>query len=205
MKHVKNILKILPFSLIEFVVELLAYVIVPVAVTLIQVHERVESYIKGKVVIKDRLYPIFSWWDDYKYGINGDPYWSGIEHADGKQHMWLWRVLWLWRNKANTFSHTVIGIDMNYTTDLIVSGDVNTSNRPNGKPGFLYIEARQGNKTYPCYYIVYRWGKSNKCFRAYIGWKLKHYINNGTFKEAVSARQHSQFTTAINPLMTFEE
>ena len=55
----------------EIIVELLTLVMVPLGLLFTKKTD-------------DRMPRIFSWWDDYKYGVNGDPYWQGSEHSNGK-------------------------------------------------------------------------------------------------------------------------
>lgn len=204
MKHIKNILNILFTFCLEIPMEILGFILVPIILLFIP-----KSW--------DRLPKFLSWFDDYKYGINGDGEagvwgWKGPEHANGKERNYWWRLKWLYRNKINTFSHVVTGLDNSKIVMLQYTGNPYVSNQ---KPeaGFLYIEATtDSGKKYCEYYWVKQWFNSKLCIRFRFGWKMKdaleRYLEEGSmdFKKMIAEdrlRSHSQFVFVPNPLTRF--
>ena len=163
-KHVKNLIRIFIMSIITLPVELSAYIIVPIVLLFVSKDD-------------NNLPTMFSWYDDWKYGINGDPYWQGSDHAgsEEKARTYWWRVKWLTRNKATTFFHNVVGVKIDPAGYINHYGDPATEDQPLGHSGWQYIEYHKDGKMWPCYYFVYQYGNSSKCLRAYWGWKLKDY------------------------------
>lgn len=164
MKHVWNIISILGIWFITFWLDLLSFIVVPIALLFC-----------GK---NDHALPGWArWWETYDYGINGDPPWQGVEHANGREHTYWWRLRWLLRNRLGTFSYEVLGLPL-IQVEYSAAGDVMTGNIP-GHSGFLYAEAQVNAAhpdfyfAYPCYYFVRQWGSSEYCIRIYLGWKFR--------------------------------
>ncbi len=208
--HLKNAAKILSTLSIDLPATLLSYAVAPIALLFCSKED-------------DRLPKWAAWCDEKTYGINGDGEepspqnpagsgWKGAEHANGRQREYLWRVRWLRRNTANTFSVDVTGRVLNGLVEYKVWGDPQTSDSNPGHNGFLYCEAHVNNEVLPCYYWIRQWGNSGKCIRLYMGWKIK---NNW---ESVSKRigkcvgdsievvedTDAQFVFVFNPFMGFE-
>lgn len=197
MKHVKNILKVFGIFLIELPLDLSSFIVVPIVLLFCKKEDA-------------RLPKYFAWYDDYNYGINGDLPWQGPEHSNGKYREYRWRVRWLLRNRVNTFSVAILGLNSREITKLDISGDIETENKPVGHSGWQYIVATtKDNKKYFCYYVVYQYPFfKEKCFRAYIGWKLKD-IAEEYFEDNIlhnkPTRERIQFVFAVNPFMSFEQ
>lgn len=153
-------------------------------------------------------------YEDYNYGINGDPYWinpdlSDHPEDDAAARSWKWRVLWCWRN-ANSLDHWT-GLDTRTVVRVEHEGDVRTGNRP-GHSGSMTITAydRDG-RSYTCRYVVRQWGNSGRCWRYYAGYKLKDLLDfwlaNGTLDPAVmdakNLRRIAPRVWSPNPLMGF--
>lgn len=181
MKHVKNLLSIFALLCWDLPVTLLGIVIVPLA--LLFCDEDSEHL------------PIWAWfWDNDDTGINGDPGWRSPEHANGRERTFWYRFLWLaLRNPANNWSYFVMGWQTSAATRYEIFGDPFTSNRNPGHPGWLYCEAYEAGKMYPCYYVVWRWSQG-RCLRIYLGWKNKGFNTDGV---------RVQFVWIINPFMTY--
>lgn len=190
MTHLKNFARILLLTLVSTPLSLTAYIVVPVVLLLVPKEA-------------DRLPSWLRWYDDHKYGINGDEYWQGPEHANGHEREYLWRLKWLTRNKMTTFAHEVLGVKVDKNAVVKHWGDIRTANRPIGHSGWQYIELHQNGKMYPCYYVVYQWGNTGRCFRMYAGWKLKDYAEYGAEQGSVG-KPYAMFKSFIpNPLMGF--
>lgn len=202
-------LRIIGLIICEIPVEILSFVVVPIALLFCKPED-------------ERLPKWATWWDDFKYGINGDPPWQGPEHANGHEREYLWRVRWLLRNRANTFAHVITGFKAAKPEEMKIMhlGDPSTSNRP-GHSGWQYIELDQPDGHYVCYYFVHGYGettqnvlnkiaglfgvtfKEPRCFRAYLGWKLKGHAESYLRTGIPEGREYVQFVWAVNPVMGF--
>lgn len=159
LRHLSNIILILAHEVICLIVDLLSFIVVPIALLFCGEDDT-------------HLPKIFKWWETYDNDINGDVYWHGPEHADGHQKEYWWRLRWLLRNRSGTFAYTVLGFDKARVKEYKVYGDVMTGNIP-GHEGFLYAEAVCDKQTYPCYYYIKRIGNTDRCLRLYFGWKFR--------------------------------
>jgi len=188
MKHAKNVLLILAVLCLDLLVQAVGFVVVPVALLFCKP--------------TDAHLPTWAhWFETYDYDINGDPPWQGPQHANGHQREYWWRLLWLLRNRTGIFSTDILGFQQSQVMKYEAWGDVYTGNIP-GHSGWLYAEATlPKGRMRPCYYIVYQWPKSRRCFRLYAGWK---------FRQAQQVRYWpkigvAEFVVSVNPLQRFEE
>lgn len=157
--HVSNIIKLMLKFIVDFIVMISALIVVPIA--LLFVNE------------EDNHLPKWArWYETFDNDINGDIYWQGPEHANGKQRSYWWRLRWLFRNPIGTFSYEKMGITLTPQSTFQVWGDPFTGNIPRHE-GSLYAEATENGKMYPCYYVVKQWGNTSKCFRLYLGYKFR--------------------------------
>jgi len=154
-------------------------------------------------------------YEDYTYGINGDPYWINPDLSDhpaddAAARSWLWRVKWCYRN-ANSLDHW-FGFDPQTAVRIDFVGDPKTSNRP-GHSGDLTITVYDRNgRSYLCRYTVKQWGSSGRCFRFYRGYKLKDlldfYLSTGGLDPEDMARRKVDIAPRVfswNPLMGYEK
>lgn len=186
-KHLKNFVKIFVCFLAALVVDLLAYIVVPIALLGLKP--------------EDKHLPKWArWWETYDNDIDGDIYWRGEEHADGQQSTYWWRLRWLLRNTGGIFQHEVLGIHLSNKVRYVIHGDQYIADRPHGKSGWLYAEAWDGNKMYPCYLIVHQWGNTNRCLIGYFGWRFKH---SRPLADWDYSDHQVQFVVTFNPLMGF--
>lgn len=151
----------------------------------------------------DRMPSFFSWWDDYKYGVNGDPYWQGPDHSNGHYREYMWRLKWLFRNRINTFSHVVTGVDMSKCTQIRYTGDPATTNKPILHEGTFKVTATVDGEEIKCVYKVVRWSQKY-CLRVYWGWKIKDWAEPGRYEEATKSRRYAQMVWYINPFCSAE-
>lgn len=183
--HLRNFWLIGTRFFLSFVMELLAFVVVPIAL----------------VGLKEEDNHLPEWarlWETYDNDINGDIYWKE-EHAQGKERTYWWRLKWLIRNAAGTFSYEYLGFEMNNNVEFKLWGDHMTSNRAPAHSGFMYAEAWVDGKMYPCYYWVRQWGDTERCIRWYAGWKFRmaRPVEDWKTEGQVS------FVCGFNPLMGF--
>lgn len=195
MKHIKNIFRILAVTCIALPLELSAYIVVPLILLFVGKDDK-------------RLPRAFRWYDDWKYGIDGDEYWVNPNQKDKPPtkeaaQTYKWRLKWLLRNKATTFMHEIVGVRLLPKGKIIQYGDDETEDQPVGHSGFQYIEYHYDGKMWPCYYWVRQWGSTGRCIRFYCGWKLKGYWPD--LKKGIQGRPYAMFSnlTPPNPLKGF--
>lgn len=158
------------------------------------------------------------YYQDYTYGINGDPMWVNpdlSDHPPTKEaaRTWLWRTRWSRRN-ANVWEHEH-GCNNYNLADIKIEGDIWIRNRPvPAKSGFMKVVVtdKQGKK-YTCKYTIKQWGNTGRCWRFYRGYKLQDvaqfYDKYKTLDPAVM-KEHgideiSPQVFAPNPLMGFDK
>ncbi|QCD44462.1 DUF7338 family protein [Campylobacter mucosalis] len=153
----KNILLELPF-------ELLAFIVVPIALLFCDK--------KSKNLPKWAI-----WFDDPDYGINGDSGWINEHFKDGKNLTYYARLRWLLRNRIGVFSVKFLGVKVANVipSSVITQGDPNVSSNGGAKSEWCLVTARTTNtKEYFGYYktIRYKGIFSGFYCRIYLGWKL---------------------------------
>ena len=175
-------------------VELLSFIVVPIAVPFTKERDG-----------KNRLPKWASWWDEHLHGTDGD---GTGEWAEGDNTEYWKRVRWLLRNRANTFNCTVQGFDENLIKELTYEGNSKVSNRPLGTEGLLHITANLSDgRTREEYYYVRRWGKSSRCIRIRMGWKLKDALDEYLEDSILGnrpVRSYCQFVFSPSLTMGFE-
>lgn len=131
---------------------------------------------------KNHLPTWLAWFDTPDNSLDGDAGWLPT-HPNST----YWnRVCWLWRNPAYGFDISVLGITV-ATMPTVMSGDKYVSdgpvsmidrvtgeaiNRTTGQSGSVHLTMGD----YWEWYHVSQWGKSNKCVRIRLGWKLLGYV-----------------------------
>lgn len=178
--------------LVTLPVELMGFAIVPLALLF---RSRDDEHLPR----------LLAWWDEPEYGINGDPYWRGADHANGHEREYWWRLRWLMRNKTGGWSYYMLGFNSANIRSLIFEGDPDTQNRPAGHSGEVYVQVTLiDGSTRECYYIVKQWGKSGRCWRFYAGHKLMDILHKYIAGQPL---EDGQITAvfAPNPLMGFEQ
>lgn len=99
------------------------------------------------------------------------------------------RAAWLRRNSAYGFCISVLGAQAKQGDELVITGDVETSNHKPIHPGVVrYVLKRDGNPIYFQVYIVKPW-LFGRYFRGNFGWKLW----------SMPTTEKMQFTFSPNP------
>lgn len=175
------VLKSLPLFFRSLGVELAGLFVVPVA--LLQCSKESEHL------------PAWAWrWNEPVYGINGDRYWRGPEHANGKERSFWWRYKWLAiRNRAVAYSCSIgYKLDLyhyhgDYLNTYILPKDEYVgargqypfpSDQPKGREGAAILRVMRApydDSKDILHTILYvkRWPGTNRCLRVQIGWKLQ--------------------------------
>lgn len=133
---------------------------------------------------RHRLPRLLRWFDTPDNSLDGD-YGYIMQHAPFKGYdrhgikRYINRIVWLWRNPGYGFSYRVLGHRVN-SQPLVVSGDplvsdsVNlTVGRMHGLSGHVLVREGRAFELY----LVRQYGKSGRCFRLRLGWKLLGWIN----------------------------
>ena len=157
---------------------------------------------------RHRLPRWLRWFDTPDNSLDGD-YGYIMQHAPFKgysQHgikRYINRVWWLVRNPGYGFSYHVLGHRVNsmprvVSGDPLVSDSVNlTVGRMHGLSGHVLVREGRAFELY----LVRQYGKSGRCFRLRLGWKLLGWINEPASWPLVGK---AQFVIGIKPLGRFQ-
>lgn len=127
----------------------------------------------------------FVWFLTPDNPMTGD---AGHEARWAGRPVYLKKVAWLWRNRANGFATSVLGARTE--GPVSVKGDIRVSNHPL----FEGLVRRSTPEGYWQFYYVKRSFKG-RCLRVNLGWKLW-----GARPSVASPRQ---YVCSINPLMGY--
>lgn len=164
----KELLQLFCIVIIEFILEILAFIIVPIAV----------AFTKKA----DEHLPRWAKWfedaHDYYEGkiaaLNGDIYWRTKHYPEPKNRTYLARVHWLLRNRIGYFSSKYLGAkvaDIN-PNSVVTIGNPKVTGNQGVISDFCKVTCTLKNgKTRWGYYKTIRWCKWFY-IRIYIGWKL---------------------------------
>ena len=194
----KEILQLIAIISVEFVLELLSFVVVPVALLFCKKDD-------------EHLPKIFRWFEDANdyYGgkcaaINGDSGWREKHYPEPTNRTYKARLLWLLRNKIGRFSSEILGVKVDevnpYSIETI--GDPYIASNGGKKSGFCKVTCalKNGKKRFGFFRVV-RYGKFY-C-RIYLGWKLMDIAgaNALNFKEFTQGDDKKYLKTVwcINP------
>ena len=184
----KEILQLIAIISVELVLELLAFVVVPVALLFCKKDD-------------EHLPKIFRWFEDandYYDGkcaaINGDSGWREKHYPEPTNRTYKARLLWLLRNKIGHFSSEILGVkvdDVNpYSIETI--GDPHIASNGGKKSGFCKVTCtlKDGRERFGLYKTIrYKGFLSGFYCRIYVGWKLMDICgmnkeNKSTYLEA---------------------
>lgn len=194
----KEILQLITIISVELVLELLAFVVVPVALLFCNKQsKRLPKWAKWFEDAND-------YYDGKCAAINGDSGWREKHYPEPTNRTYKARLLWLLRNKIGHFSSEILGVkvsDINpYSIETL--GDPNIASNGGKKSGFCKVTCtlKDGRERFGFYKIV-RYGKFY-C-RIYLGWKLMDIAgaNALNFKEFTQGddKKHLKTVWCINP------
>lgn len=199
----KEILRLISIILIELLLEILSFVVVPVALLFCKKDD-------------EHLPKIFRWFEDandYYDGkcaaINGDSGWRKEHYPEPVNRTYKARLLWLLRNKIGRFSSEINGVkvdDVNpYSIQTI--GDPNIASNGGKKSGFCKVTCtlKDGRERFGLFKTIrYKGFLSGFYCRIYVGWKLMDIAgaNALNFKEFTQGddKKHLKTVWCINPL-----
>ncbi|OUT11849.1 hypothetical protein B9N62_02725 [Campylobacter concisus] len=175
----KQKLQILKNVAIELPIEILHFIVVPIA--LLACDEKSERLPKWAV-----------WFDENDYGINGDDGWKNEHFPNGKNKTYWARLCWLYRNRIGNFSAKYLGVrieDIDASSVKSVGDTLATENKgAKSTQCLVTCKMKDGRERFG-YYKEIRYGKSKFYCRIYLGWKLMDICgmneeNKSTYLEA---------------------
>ena len=175
----KQKLQILKNVAIELPVEILHFIVVPIA--LLACDEKSERLPKWAI-----------WFDENDYGINGDDGWKRCHFKEPKNRTYFARLCWLYRNRIGNFSAKYLGVkveDIDASSVESVGDTLATENKgAKSTQCLVTCRLKDGRERFG-YYREIRYGKSKWYCRIYLGWKLMDICgmnekNKSTYLEA---------------------
>ena len=175
----KQKLQILKNVAIELPLEIVHFVIVPIA--LLACDEKSENLPKWA-----------AWFDENDYGINGDDGWRRCHFKEPKNRTYFARLRWLYRNRIGNFSAKYLGVrveDIDASSVKSVGDTLATENKgAKSTQCLVTCRLKDGRERFG-YYREIRYGKSKRYCRIYLGWKLMDICgmdeeNKSTYLEA---------------------
>ena len=195
----KQKLQILKNVAIEIPLEILQFLVVPIALLFC-----------GKE--SEKLPRWAAWFDDPDYGVNGDDGWKNEHYPNGKNRTYLARLCWLYRNRIGVFSAKYLGVkveDIDANT-VRTQGDVFATYNKGQKNTECLVtcKMKDGRERFG-YYREIRYGKSKWYCRIYLGWKLMDIVgmradNKHTYMDE-NDKKILQTVWAINPFKRIKQ
>jgi len=231
MKHLKNVVNIAGFFILQMIMTFLGILVVPVALLFKPQDFNPPNCIAVRP--NHKLHKLYWLWDNDDDGIDGDVWyasdsahqsWSNpsdlpVSVIDGKYVLnfkydpgFFTRFWWLaMRNPCHNFMTRVIGINGKYITKKIIHYDVDVGDQI-GKEGFTYVEVHtrehSGDKMYPMYYWVWgyrkdHWLRKVPFFKYRCVRFLAGWKNFAISQYNVPGIQSCGFTVTLIPFKTF--
>ena len=189
----KQKLQILKNLAIELPIEILHFIVVPIA--LLACDEKSEHLPKWA-----------AWFDENDYGINGDDGWRRCHFKEPKNRTYFARLCWLYRNRIGNFSAKYLGVkveDIDASSIKSVGDTLATENKGRENTQCLVTCKMKDGRERFGYYREIRYGKSKFYCRIYLGWKLMDIAgaNALNFKEFTQKDDKKYLKTVwcINP------
>jgi hypothetical protein len=195
----KQKLQILKNVAIELPVEILHFIVVPIA--LLSCDEKSENLPKWA-----------AWFDENDYGINGDDGWRRCHFKEPKNRTYFARLCWLYRNRIGNFSAKYLGVkveDIDASSVESVGDTLATENKgAKSTQCLVTCRLKDGRERFG-YYREIRYGKSKFYCRIYLGWKLMDICgmneeNKSTYLEA-DDKKVLKSVWCVNPFKRVEE
>ena len=195
----KQKLQILKNVAIELPIEILHFIVVPIA--LLACDEKNERLPKWAV-----------WFDENDYGINGDDGWRRCHFKEPKNRTYFARLCWLYRNRIGNFSAKYLGVrveDIDASSVKSIGDTLATKNKgAKSTQCLVTCRLKDGRERFG-YYKEIRYGKSKFYCRIYLGWKLMDICgmdeeNKNTYLEA-DDKKVLKSVWCVNPFKKVEE
>lgn len=204
----KELLQLLCIIAVELPVELVSWLIVPIA--LLFCDEKSEHLSK-----------IFRWFEDANdsYGekiasINGDSGWRKEHYPNGKNRTYLARLLWLYRNRIGYFSSRINGVKVSEIdpSSVRTQGNIKVASNGGAASDFckVTLKLKDGRSRFGLYKTIrYKGFLSGFYCRIYVGWKLldvaeMNEYNKDTFMQP-DDKEYLKSVWCVNPFKRVEE
>jgi hypothetical protein len=142
--------------------------------------------------------PNWAWlWDNDEVGAMGDYTWPlNCKNPSSYWSMFIWLAI---RNPINNLQQ-VFGQKLDETAIIKYCGDRLVESTTYPHEGWHLVQCTCGGHTTYSFYLVKRYGKSDRCLRVRIGYKVKPDIN---IKQLITQRDMVGCAFIINPFMRY--
>lgn len=198
----KELLQILAIIAIELPLEILCYLIVPIALAFCDKNS-------------EHLPKIFRWFEDandtyngVNSAINGDSGWRKEHYPNGKNRKYFARLRWLYRNRIGYFSSKINGVKVSEIdpSSVRVQGNPKATSNGGAVSDFCKVtcKLKDGCTRFGLYKTIrYKGVFSGFYCRIYLGWKLMdicemNEYNKDTFIQP-DDKEYFKSVWAINP------
>ena len=167
----KELLQLFCIIVIELPLEMLGYIIVPIA--LLFCDKQSEHLPKWSRYFEDAS----DLYDGENSAINGDSGWRKEHYPNGKNRTYFARLLWLYRNRIGYFSSRVNGVKVSeiYPSSVRVQGNIKVTSNGGAVSDFckVTLKLKDGRSRFGLYKTIrYKGFLSGFYCRIYVGWKL---------------------------------
>lgn len=184
----KELLQLFRIIAIELPLEILCYLIVPIALAFCDKNsERLPKWARYFEDASD-------YYDGENSAINGDSDWRKEHYPNGKNRTYFARLLWLYRNRIGYFSSRVNGVKVSEIepSSVRVQGNPKVTSNGGVISDFckVTLKLKDGRTRFGLYKTIrYKGVFSGFYCRIYIGWKLMDICgmnedNKNTYLEA---------------------
>ena len=167
----KELLQILAIMAVELPLEILSYLIVPIALAFCDKNS-------------EHLPKIFRWFEDandtyngVNSAINGDSGWGKEHFKEPKNRTYFARLLWLYRNRIGYFSSRINGVKVSEIepSSVRAQGNIKVTSNGGAVSDFckVTLKLKDGRTRFGLYKTIrYKGFLSGFYCRIYVGWKL---------------------------------
>ena len=204
----KELLQLFCIVVIELPLEILGYIIAPIALLFCNKQS-------------ERLPKIFRWFEDANdnydgenSAINGDSGWHKEHYPNGKNRTYFVRLLWLYRNRIGYFSSRINGVKVSEIdpSSVRVQGNPKVTSNGGTISDFckVTLKLKDGRTRFGLFKTIrYKGIFSSFYCRIYIGWKLldvaeMNEYNKDTFMQP-DDKAFLKSVWAINPIKRVKE
>lgn len=184
----KELLQLFCIIAIELPLEILCYLIVPIALAFCDKNsERLPKWARWFEDAND-------YYDGENSAINGDSGWRKEHYPNGKNRTYFARLRWLYRNRIGYFSSRINGVKVSEIepSSVRVQGNIKVTSNGGAVSDFckVTLKLKDGRSRFGLYKTIrYKGFLSGFYCRIYIGWKLMDICgmneeNKSTYLEA---------------------
>lgn len=179
----KEILRLIAIILVELILEILSFVVVPVALLFCKKDD-------------EHLPKIFRWFEDandtyngVNSAINGDSGWRKEHFKEPKNRTYFARLLWLYRNRIGYFSSRINGVKVSEIepSSVITQGNPRVTSNGGVISDFCKVtcKLKNGRTRFGFFKTIhYKGFLSGFYCRIYVGWKLLDVAEMNEYNKA---------------------